>query len=157
MLSPQAIKAIVAAVLLAASFATGWLVNGWRISSHTVKAQVAAVKHEVAHERAQTQATAAVEASAAQVRTETQTVYRTINHEVIRYVQSPAPVCTLDSDWVRIYNAAATGTVPEPASGGNAASAARAGDDPRPNSGQQGRIDGDGGQLPDVSTGTGSA
>lgn len=155
--SPQAIKAIVAAVLLALAFGAGWAVNGWRLSSHAVKAEVKAVQKVAVVEHAQAVATAAVEASAAQVRTETQTVYRTINHEVIRYVQSPAPVCTLDSDWVRIYNAAATGALSDPASGGNAASAAHAGDAPRPDHGQQDGFNGDGGQLPDVPRDSGQA
>ena len=157
MLSPAMIKAIVAAVLLAVAFAAGWAVNGWRISSHTERAQVAAVQHVATVEHAQAQATAATEVSAVAVRVETQTVYRNINHEVIRYVQSPAPVCTLDPDWVRIYNAAATGAIPDPASGGDAASAPHAGDAPGANGGQQGSINGDSGQLPDVPRDTGSA
>lgn len=149
-MNPTATKAAIGAVVLALAFGSGWAVNGWRINSHTAKAQVAAVQHEVVHEQAATQATAAVSASAVAVQTQTQTVYRTINHEVIRYVQSPAPVCTLDSSWVRIYNAAATASVPDSTSGSDAASAPDAGNDQHADHGQQNGAHGDGGQLPDV-------
>lgn len=149
-MNPAAIKAAICALVLGVTFGAGWMVNGWRLNSHTAKAEVKAVQHEVVHEQAVSQATAAVSASAAAVAVQTQTVYRTINHEVIRYVQSPAPVCTLDPDWVRIYNAAATASIPDPASGGDAASAPNAGDAPNADHGQQNGAHGDGGQLPHV-------
>lgn len=147
------IKAIVATAFLALCFGAGWAVNGWRLTSHTAKAEVKAVEHVAAVEHSRAVATAAVEASAAAAEVQTQIVYRNINHEVIRYVQSPAPACTLDADFVRLYNSAATGQpVPDSSGAGNGASAPGAGNAPHANGDDKGGFTGDGGQLPDIST-----
>lgn len=151
------IKAIVAAVLLALSFGSGWAVNGWRTSSHAAKVVVKQEQHVAAVQTKQAEVSAAVSASAAAVEVQRQIVYRNINHEVIRYVSNPAtPVCALGDDWVRLYNAAATGAdVSNPASGANGASAPGAANPPAPDGHETG-VDYDDRKLRDVPASTGT-
>lgn len=156
------IKYAVAGVLIMLAFAGGWVTNGWRTSSHAEKVVVQQVQHTAAVVTKQADITAAVGASAAAVSAQAEVIYRNINHDVIRYVQTPAtpgdPDCTLDPQWVRLYNAAATASDPAPASGGNAAGAAPTGNTPDRSTGDgKGVITGDGGQLPNIQTGPGQA
>jgi len=85
---------------------------------HGAEKASAELTQQLVTQQVQDNITAKVEASAAAAELKTETVYRNINHEVIRYVQSPAtPGCALDRKWVRLYNAAAAGTAPAESSG----------------------------------------
>ena len=117
---PYRMAAVVA--LVVAVFTTGWVKGAQHEQQNTLRAQMVAQSRVMAVERKQNAITHQVaeqhEAAAERIRT----VYRTVNREVIRYVQSPDhPVCRLDAGWVQYHDAAAV-----PA----AADAARQPDDP---------------------------
>ncbi|WP_028534233.1 hypothetical protein [Paludibacterium yongneupense] len=133
MIIPAWVKPAAAAVLLALSFAAGWVVRGWRaeaVDSKAVAGQAAARTTLVQHQAA---VTARVDASGAAREQQTQIVYRTIHDQVIRYVEqkdgsSAAGECVLDAEWVRLHDDAAVGRVSD-ASGAGHDTGAQAGGD----------------------------
>lgn len=98
-------------VAIFSAFYAGWLVHGWYAASGEVKeVQHAAV---VAEKRAD--ATNNVDNKGAKREASQDVVYRTINKEVTRYVEkrTGSAACVLDSEWVRLHDAAATATIPD--------------------------------------------
>lgn len=65
-------------------------------------------------ERKQTAITVSAAAAHEEVRAAARIVYRTIDREVIKYVQTATPSarCQLDAGWVRLHDAAALALVP---------------------------------------------
>jgi hypothetical protein len=109
-------------VIVTISFGAGAGVQGWRMGKLMAEkenklwqASLTATQNKIEIDRINTQREReALEISA--VRDQKQKVItRTINNEVIKYIQNPdAGVCTLPADWVRIHNAAATGRIDLP-------------------------------------------
>lgn len=98
-------------VMIVSAFYAGWLVHGW----HTASSEVKAVQHEAAVTEKRTDATEKVDATGAKREANQTVIYRTINREVTRYVEkhTSSSACVLDSEWVRLHDAAATATVSE--------------------------------------------
>jgi hypothetical protein len=104
------------------SFGAGVSVQGWRMGkliaeneNKSWQASLAATQNKIEIDRLNTQRERqALEISA--IRDQKQKIItRTINNEVIKYIQGPdAGECTLPADWVRIHNAAATGRIDLP-------------------------------------------
>ena len=105
------IYAILFALLM--GFLGGWTSNGWRHEAGEKKAVEQVRKVEQTQQTLSANIASAVETQ----REQTRVVYRTINREVIKYVQSSRPAdCRLDAEWVRLHNAAAMSSVPATAS-----------------------------------------
>ncbi|MDK2124139.1 hypothetical protein [Parachitinimonas caeni] len=115
------IRLLITAALLALCFGLGYA-KGAAASTKDHQAELAKAQLARLHttrqiERADTDRSQIVAQQHADATRRQQTVYRTINKEVIRYVAQPRPepaACHLDADWLRLHDAAATGRLPEP-------------------------------------------
>lgn len=76
------------------------------------KADRSALQTIIKIERKQASQVASAAAAHEVKRTETRTIYKTIEKEVIRYVQASAPACRLTAGWMRLHDAAALSAVP---------------------------------------------
>lgn len=112
--------ALATAVALAIGFGAGWTVRDWKAGSDEadgLKEQVRTVERVVYRERAQADATSAVEARAAVEGERIRLVTRTLVKEVPVHVTPDADArCIVPVGFVRIHDAAAAGRpVSEPA------------------------------------------
>lgn len=103
---------IAAAVIVAFGlFAAGYRVAAWKYGETLAELRLSYSEAENKALRASQSATRLAGELEAERSREREIEYRTINKEVIRYVQSPdAGRCELPTDWVRIHNSAARGT-----------------------------------------------
>ncbi|OQS42353.1 hypothetical protein [Chromobacterium haemolyticum] len=106
-------KLIVAGLVLAA---VAWL--GWDFSQRGAERDAAQAKAKqaqfvLAAKAKQDAVSAKVDASATATAQHTQVVYRTINKEVTKYVETHPASCTLPAGWVQLHNAAALGQLPD--------------------------------------------
>jgi hypothetical protein len=128
-LIPTWAKLAAAGVLLVAAFFFGWVTRGWRadaVDSRAVVSQVQKAADVTQHQQA---VTVKVDASATAQAEQTQIVYRTIDREVVRYVdKGTGSNCVLDREWVRLHDEAASGKLSD-ASGATHAAGTQAGSD----------------------------
>ena len=104
---------IVAYIALALALTGFGFVKGLDYAAGQVaKAERTALQSVIATERKHVAQVASAAASHEVKRAETRVVYRTIEKEVIRYVQSAPPNCQLPAGWVRLHDAAALSAVP---------------------------------------------
>ena len=100
------------ALLAAALTGFGFIKGLDYAAGQAAKADRAALQNVIVVERKQHAAAASAAAAHEVKRAETRVVYRTIDKEVIRYVQSAPPACQLTAGWVRLHDAAAVSAVP---------------------------------------------
>lgn len=101
---------------LAGSIWLGWHLRGLAAERDQARQAEAQAKAGLAMQHRQDAITARIDASATATAAKTQIIYRTINHEVVKYIASNPADCTLPADWVRLHNAAALGQLPDFAS-----------------------------------------
>lgn len=104
--------------LMIASVGFGY-VHGLEVAAAKVgRAEVQTLHGVIRADRKQVAISASVGAAHEATRSNTRTIYQTIDREVIRYVQtvSPAATCQLDAGWVRLHDAAALSHFPDAAS-----------------------------------------
>lgn len=120
--------ALMAAVMLAAGFASGWTVRDWkagREDANRAEAQIVYRDRIIEREREQADVTSAVETKAAEAQVQIRTVTQTIIKEVPVYVPAEADAaCVVPRGAVVLLNAAAAGEpLPESAGEPDAAAA----------------------------------
>lgn len=104
---------LLALLALAAALVGFGFVKGLDYASdQTAKTERAALQTIIVVERKQASQVASAAAAHEAKRAETRTIYKTIEKEVIRYVQTVPPACQLSAGWVRLHDAAALSAVP---------------------------------------------
>lgn len=89
--------------LMLLSYAFGWFSHGWYISSQGLKN----VNKEITQAKEVQKQTDSGESEAAQVKVVTETKYKIITRDVVRYVQNPdRAVCDYDAERMRIKSEA---------------------------------------------------
>lgn len=84
--------------LMLLSYAFGWFSHGWYTNSQELKD----VKSEITQAKEVQKQADGGESEAAQVKVVTETKFKVITRDVIRYVQNPdRVVCIHDADWLR--------------------------------------------------------
>ncbi|WP_019104082.1 hypothetical protein [Chromobacterium haemolyticum] len=106
-------RLIIAGIVLAAVAAAGWHYRSVLAERDTVQAQAKQAQGVLSIKATQDAVSAKVDASAAATAQQTQVVYRTINKEVTKYVETNPASCTLPAGWVQLHNAAALGRIPD--------------------------------------------
>lgn len=119
-------RLIIAGIVLAAVAAAGWYYRSVLAERDTAQAQTKQVQAALATKAKQDAVSAKVDASATATAQQTQIVYRTINKEVTKYVETHPASCTLPAGWVQLHNAAALGRLPDSAGAAHDASGAAA-------------------------------
>ena len=119
-------RLIIAGIVLAAVAAAGWHYRSALAERDTARAQAKQAQAALANKAKQDAVSAKVDASATATAQKTQIVYRTINKEVTKYVETHPANCTLPAGWVQLHNAAALGQLPDSASATHDASGAAA-------------------------------
>lgn len=119
-------KLIVAGLVLAAVAWLGWDFSQRGAERDTAQAQVKQAQAALATKTKQDAVSAKADASATATAQRTQIVYRTINKEVTKYVETHPDVHTLPAGWVQLHNAAAIGRLPDTAGAAHDASGAAA-------------------------------
>ncbi|BBH11687.1 hypothetical protein CH06BL_09350 [Chromobacterium haemolyticum] len=118
---------LLAALLLAAGLvAAGWHYRAVLAARDTAQAQIKQAQAALATKTKQDAVSARVDASATATAQQTQIVYRTINKEVTKYVETHPAYCTLPAGWVQLHNAAAIGQLPDTSGSAHDASGAAA-------------------------------
>lgn len=119
-------RLIIAGIVLAAVAAAGWYYRSVLAERDTAQAQSKQVQAALATKAKQDAVSAKVDASATATAQQTQIVYRTINKEVTKYVETHPANCTLPAGWVQFHNAAALGQLPDTSGSAHDASGAAA-------------------------------
>lgn len=111
---PWPYRVLAIALLATALVGFGYVKGLERAAAAADKADVHALQGVIKTGRKQQAVTASVAAEHEAKREQDRVIYRTINHEVIRYVQAstPAARCQLDVGWLRLHDAAALSTIP---------------------------------------------
>lgn len=103
---PPPVVAAVVAIGLALAAASGWTVRGWKCDAERLEAVARAIEQAAEQSRQDGEILTHHETRVAA----TQTRFRTLTREVIRYVQArPDPVDCLDADGLRLWAAANAG------------------------------------------------
>lgn len=125
-------KLIVALVIFAVGFGSGWGINDWRLGKQLAETQrdfatataEASALREAKQKADRARNDAITDALVAEINAEN-TRSKVIIKEVIQYVQDPvADACPLPYGWLRLYDGSATGVLP-PADGPAVAAAGR--------------------------------
>lgn len=112
--------------LATALVGAGWHYRQVLAERDTAQVQVKQAQAELATKAKQDAVSAKVDASATATAQQTQIVYRTINKEVTKYVETHPANCTLPAGWVQLHNAAALGHLPDTSGSAHDASGAAA-------------------------------
>ncbi|MGR2678744.1 hypothetical protein [Chromobacterium haemolyticum] len=115
-------KLIVAGLVLAAVAWLGWDFSQRGAERDTAQTQVKQAQAALAAKAKQDAVSAKADASATATAQQTQIVYRTINKEVTKYVETHPANCALPAGWVQLHNAAVIGRLPDAASAAHDAS-----------------------------------
>ncbi|WP_337883156.1 hypothetical protein [Chromobacterium haemolyticum] len=107
------IKAAAALLLAAVLLFAGWHYRSALAERDAAQAQVKQAQAALATKAKQDAVSAKADASATATAQQTQIVYRTINKEVTKYVETHPASCTLPAGWVQLHNAAALGQLPD--------------------------------------------
>lgn len=103
-----------AALALATALAgAGWHYRAVLAERDAAQAQVKQAQAALATKAKQDAVSAKIDASATSTAQQTQIVYRTINKEVTKYVETHPANCTLPAGWVQLHNAAAFSRLPD--------------------------------------------
>lgn len=113
-------RMLIALAVSAAIFGSGFRVSTWRsdavindMRAEAAQNQMLAVQRALDIENLQDQLSAAADTNFALANREVEVVYKQIEKEVIRYVQTDNAVdCGIDNVGVRVHDIAATGRVP---------------------------------------------
>ena len=103
---------VIALGMYLAGYATGYRHASTAAERNADRATITSQQHVIQTERAQQTVTASAAAAHEASAAATRTIYKTIDREVIRYVQASAPVCRLPAGWVRLHDAAALSAIP---------------------------------------------
>lgn len=109
---PFPYRLFILALLSAALIGFGYVKGLEHAAVDAAKTEIRAAKGTIKTMRAQQAVSASASAAHELVRIQTRTVYKTIDREVIRYVQASAPACRLPAGFVRLHDAAATASIP---------------------------------------------
>ena len=111
-------------VLCAALFGFGWVKGNQHGTEKLTKYQGEQAVASIKVITRQGVATERVVTEFVKVKGKTETVTKTVEKEVIKYVESKplTLACQLDNRWVRLHDSAAAGSIPPPAAGDDAAS-----------------------------------
>ena len=120
------LKLLAGVVLVAAVAAAGWYYRSVLAERDTARSQAKQVQAALATKAKHDAVSAKVDASATATAQHTQIVYRTINKEVTKYVETHPAYCTLPAGWVQLHNAAAIGQLPDTSGSAHDASGAAA-------------------------------
>ncbi|MDH0342822.1 hypothetical protein [Chromobacterium haemolyticum] len=120
------LKLLAVLALVVALAAAGWHYRSALAERDTARAQAKQAQAALANKAKQDAVSAKVDASATATAQKTQIVYRTINKEVTKYVETHPANCTLPAGWVQLHNAAALGQLPDTSGSAHDASGAAA-------------------------------
>jgi hypothetical protein len=116
-------KWLLIGIAATASFAAAWQVQGWRyglqiaeIENTQWQTEIQRQQQLVEAHRYQNQVKDLVSQNRQLAEQKQKTVTEYVNKEVAKHAQSPdAGKCHFNDEWVRIYNAAASGDIPDTA------------------------------------------